>query len=324
MANTVTLTFAGETSSAEAAFGRVGGAARDMGKTVEQSGDSFDRASERADSLDTKAMGFRDTLTGIQDGALGVKQAASGDWGFETLLLLGFGLGDMASGMVNFLIPALKNTRIGILLTTAATKMWTIAQKALNVVMRLNPVGLGITAVFLLIAVIVAIATKTRWFQTIWRVAWAGIRTAASNTWNFIKRIPGWIGSAFRSVAGFITAPFRLAFAGIRSLWNSTLGGKGFSIPSWVPGIGGKGFTIPRLHAGGVIPGVRGEAVPFLGLAGERVLGPASSGGGGEQWIRLDMGELGAVLLEPIRREVARRGGSVTALGVKIRGGVVS
>lgn len=325
MPNQVTLTFAGDPAPLSKTFGQVGADAQKMGKDV---GDAYDNAAERSDQLDTRAMGFRDTLTGIQDGALGVKQAASGDWGFGTLLLLGTGIGDLASGMTNFLIPALKATKLGTLATAAATnvasfatKAFTMAQNLLKVAFLTSPIGWIVLGIAALVAVVVLIATKTTWFQTIWRNAWGWIKSAASNTWDFLKKIPGWIQSAFGKVAGFILSPYKAAFNGIARLWNSTVGGLSFTVPSWVPVIGGNGFSVPNIptfHSGGVIPGVVGTAVPFMGIAGERVSGIASRGGGGGTTTVTAGDELVRAMLERISDEVRARGGDPGALGIRV------
>jgi hypothetical protein len=320
--NTVTLTFAGDTQNVESSFDRVGSAARDMDSKVRESGGGFSKASEGFDTMDTRAMGFRDTLTGLQDGAKGVKQAAAGDWGFETLLLIGFGVGDLASGFVNFLIPALKSAKI--------------AQLGLNFAFLTSPITWIILGIMALIAVIVLIATKTDWFQRAWRnswnfiknaagAAWNWIKDKAGSLWNWLKELPGKLKTAFAKVGDFLMAPFRAAFNGIARAWNSTVGGMGFSAPDWVPHFGGRSFRIPEMrtfHAGGIIPGVRGQAVPFMGLAGERVLGPASSASSGAsgEWVRLD---LGPAVLEMVRREVQKRGGQASQLGVRVVGGTV-
>lgn len=323
MANQVTLTFAGDTQSVQRSFGEVSSGAKRMGADVE---DAYDRAAEKSDTLDTRAMGFRDTLTGIQDGALGVKQAASGDWGFETLLLLGFGIGDLASGMTNFLIPAFKSSRIGVLaqaaatnIATGATKAFTFAQNLLKIAFLTSPIGWIVLGIAALIAVVVLIATKTDWFQRLWRNAWGWIKSAASNTWDFLKKIPGWIGSAFGKVAGFISAPYKLAFNTIARAWNATVGRLSWTVPGWVPFIGGNTISVPRLptfHSGGIIPGARGTVVPFLGLAGERVSPMTSSGSGGT--LVVPDGPLVGMLVEAIAAEVRGRGGDPDQLGLKL------
>lgn len=69
---------------------------------------------------------------------------------------------------------------------------------------------------------------------------------------GFFRSVPGAIASAFSGLAGAISDPFRAAFSAIKRLWNRTVGGFGFSIPSWVPGLSGKSFHIPKMHGGGV------------------------------------------------------------------------
>lgn len=176
---------------------------------------------------------------------------------------------------------------------TFITKVHTAVMAALNVVMFANPAVLIAVAIVALVAVVVLIAKKTTWFQQIWSAAWGGIKAAMSAGWDLIKSVAGWIAdkfswvgtmvkayvgiwwtvistvfgrikdgaakmkdgivTVFSGIGDVITAPFRAAVDGIKSVWNSTLGGKGFHAPDWVPGIGGKGFTIPMLAAGGTV-----------------------------------------------------------------------
>lgn len=60
-----------------------------------------------------------------------------------------------------------------------ATKAWAAAQWLLNAAMTANPIGLIILAVVALIVIIVLIATKTTWFQDLWKVVWTAIKDAA-------------------------------------------------------------------------------------------------------------------------------------------------
>ena len=102
------------------------------------------------------------------------------------------------------------------------------------------------------------------------------------DVWEWLKRLPGMIGGAFKSIAEFITAPFRLAFNTIAKLWNSTIGSLSWTAPSWIPGIGGNSISAPRLptfHQGGVMPGAPGTEGLALLQAGETVT-PAGRGGG--------------------------------------------
>lgn len=337
--NNVTLTFAGDSTQLESAFDRVGSAARSMDRDVRESADGFDRVGQAADDVDTRAMGFRDTLTGVQDGMEGVKVAQDGI-GFEALLLMGFAIGDLASGLYNFLIPSLKAgvrwlraTRVGTLAVAAAqkvaavgSKIWAGAQWLLNAAMTANPVGLVVVAIGALVAAVVWIATKTTWFQDLWRAVWGRIGDPVKAGWAAVTRfssaalgwfqqLPGRIRSAFSSLVGIITWPFRTAFNSISRAWNSTVGRLSWTVPWWVPGLSGKSVSAPRLptfHTGGVVPGSPGAQVPIMALAGERVLPPGRSGGG-VVTITLDSAgaRLDDLLLEVLRHAITVRGGNV-------------
>lgn len=337
--NTVTLTFAGDSARLESAFDRVGTAARDMRSDVGAASDSFDNLAERSDTVDTRAMGFRDTLTGLQDGFAGLKQASSGDIGFESLLLLGFGIGDLASGMTNFLVPAtknavtwLKNTRAATIATEAAqraaalgSKVWAAAQWVLNAAMTANPIGLIIVAIGLLVAAVVWIATKTTWFQDLWKwtwskigdpvkKAWAWVKDTSAKTLDWFKGVPGMLRRAFSGLVDIITWPYRTAFNFIARAWNSTVGQLSWSVPGWVPGIGGNTVGAPKLptfHSGGVVPGAPGTEVLALLQAGETVT-PAGRGAGvAVIEVRGDGSKLGDALVDVLARAVRVRGGDV-------------
>jgi hypothetical protein len=294
--NTVTITLAGESKPAEDAFKRVGDAGDNMSKKVEASGEAFDRSTESADAAEQKAMGFRDTLTGIQDGAKGIKLAASGDWGFETLLLLGTGVGDLASGFANFLIPATKGMRT--------------AQLGLNTAFLTSPITWIILGILVLIGIIILISKKTDWFSQAWKVAWGWIKDAASNAWDFIKKIPGWIGTAFGKIADLITWPFRTAFNFIADAWNNTIGRLSFTFPGWIPGIGGNTISvpnIPKFHSGGTVPGAPGSEMLAMVQAGEKIR-PANSNGGDAVAVTVILD--GEVLMRAVGSAIQNNGGN--------------
>lgn len=199
-----------------------------------------------------------------------------------------------------------------------AIRIWIGVQTLLNIVMSLNPIGLIVIAVAALIAVIVVIATKTKFFQTVWQNSWKWIKNAASDTWDFIKKIPGWLGSAFSKIAGFITAPFRSAFNFVADAWNNTIGRLSWSVPGWVPGIGGDSISVPHLphfHSGGVVGGTPGSEQLAVLQAGERISPAVSSGG--DQPVVVQVTLDGDVLLEAIARRAQRRGGSPGVLGLR-------
>lgn len=200
------------------------------------------------------------------------------------------------------MITPLLTAVVGVVgLVTAAQWAWNAAQLA-------SPTTWIILAIVALVAIIVLIATKTTWFQTLWKKAWGGIKAAASATWDFLKNIPKWTGDAFAKVAGMISKPYRAAFNFISDAWNHTIGGLSWSVPGWVPVIGGNSITVPYLpkfHSGGTVPGVPGTEVPILAMGGETV----SSGGGGDMVhviLRIDSD----TLIEATAKGVRRRGGN--------------
>jgi hypothetical protein len=83
-------------------------------RVVDTLGDSkltggWGKLQEGFDVADTRAMGFRDTITGVQDtmtgfqGLLGDRKP--GQTFADSLLQVGMGVGDLASGFANFIVP---------------------------------------------------------------------------------------------------------------------------------------------------------------------------------------------------------------------------
>ena len=200
--NQVTLTFAGDSAQLEKSFENVGGAAKDMETKVGNSSkeigakleDGFDRGEQ-------KAMGFRDTLTGVQDTMGGVSDIAKGNL-FEGFLTLGAGVGDLASGFANLLVPAMSGavswlgkTRVGILAQAAASKVasgaakvWAGTQWLLNAALAANPIILVVLAIAALVAIVILIEKKTGFFSKSWHAIWEKIGDPVKAIWNWIKK----------------------------------------------------------------------------------------------------------------------------------------
>jgi len=320
--NTVTLDFAGDTAKLDKAFTNVGAGAAKMNTQVAESSHRIDDLGESTDRSATKAstamgafgaLGSGLTLMGVQGGA-------------ASAVLGGLGLGfDALSGVMDIATLALESNTVKTIAnkvaTTAAnlaTKLWTGAQWLLNAALDANPIGLVVIAITALIAIVVLIATKTHWFQDIWKAAWGGIKKVAADVWHFLTGLPGELGTAFKKLAGLISAPFRLEFNTIAWLWNHTVGRLSFHVPSWVPGIGGKGFDVPDLptfHQGGPAGGTRGSEFLAILQAGETVHRPGASSPGA---ITVYAGDsLTAAIMDALRKPIsARFGGDVTiALG---------
>lgn len=106
--------------------------------------------------------------------------------------------------------------------------------------------------------------------------------------WDFVKYIgeqlggiwTGFLGTlryVFGQVYDVITYPFRRAMDAIKWLWNTTVGGFGFTLPSWIPGgIGGKEFRIPKMAEGGI---VNRPTLAMIGEAGPEAVIPLGRSG---------------------------------------------
>lgn len=193
-------------------------------------------------------------------------------------------------------------SRVAQIAASAATKAWAATQWLLNAALTANPIGIVIALIVALVAGIIlayrnsetfrkivdaAGRVAVQAFKSVWNAVqtligfiqrhwplisniligpfkvWINIVTSSVNAViGIVKKIPGAMKSIFSGVANTISAPFRAAGSGIRSAWNSTVGGKGFTVPSWVPEIGGSSFHIPYLATGGIRGG--------FAIAGER------------------------------------------------------
>lgn len=335
MANQVMLTFAGDSSDLERSMDRVGGAARRMDT---EASSSFDRVGESADNLDTRAMGFRDTITGVQDTFRGLTDdsLSLGD----RLLMLGMGIGDLASGVANFGVQFAKQAASFVansarmvassIATTATVVAGWVAKGAAATVagvkmaaawlIGLGPVGLVIAAIGAIIAILALLGVD---FDDVKRIAgaawdwiWQKAEQAGAIIRNVFTGVRDWVGGVVSGIVGFFTGlPGRITsiFSGLgsavangfRSVWNNTIGGFGFTVPSWVPLVGGRDFRIPRLHTGGVVPGVPGQEVLTILQAGE-VVTPASRAAGAGSGPVINF--YGPVLANPrdVGREVTR------------------
>lgn len=314
MSNVVTLDLTGDSASLDDAIARATKQVQTFDQTtataatsIETSGTKMDRLGERADQLATRTGTLAGGIGALAGGMalLGVEAdstAAKVVGGLSVAIGTLSGVMDIVAIATQSKTVALVASKVAMVASSVATGVMTAAQWALNVAMSANPIGLIVAAVLILIGVIVLIATKTTWFQTAWRVAWEGIKIAAGAVKDFfvnvvweggIKKafdfigkgignvkdwfvsIPDKIGSAFKSIYGFITAPFRLAFNFVSDAWNNTIGKLSWTVPSWVPFIGGNTISAPRLpkfHDGGmVVGGPEGTEVPAILKVGERV-----------------------------------------------------
>lgn len=227
---------------------RAGGSLGDMSKRASESGKTtakgFDSAAEGADRAEQRAMGFRDVMTGVQDSMSGAALIAKGDL-FNGFLTLGMGVGDLASGFANLLIPALGAMKAGFignavatakatassvlhkaatLAGAAVTGVLTAAQWALNVALNANPIGLVILAIVAFIAIVVLAYNKSTTFRNIVNAVGTALRNGAVAVGQFVSKALGYVRDLPSKIGGFFSnASTILMDAGrriINGLWD--------------------------------------------------------------------------------------------------------
>src|SRR5690606_16081442 len=87
-------------------------------------------------------------------------------------------------------------------IAAAATRLWAIAQGIFNAVMRANPLMLIVTAIMLVVGAVILAYKRFDWFRNLVDRVWAGIQSAISTAWGFIKPIFDQIASILVTVVG--------------------------------------------------------------------------------------------------------------------------
>lgn len=130
-----------------------------------------------------------------------------------------------------------------------AFKVWktttegvTIAQKLLNTVMNMNPIGLVIAAIAALVAIFVVLWNKCDWFREFWIDLWDNIKEVAgvvwkaitdffTKAWAVIKQtwsvVADWFGKvwkgiskAFSKVGSYFKDRFTEAWRNVKNAWS--------------------------------------------------------------------------------------------------------
>jgi hypothetical protein len=152
----------------------------------------------------------------------------------DVAIALGVVLGSIAAILIGVYV-AQKLVAVGMAIGKAATIGWTAAQWLMNAAMDANPIGIIVLAIVALIAIIILIATKTTFFQDIWKNSVAVIGAAWNWLWNsvikpvgeFIGNAIGIIGSVVGKVFGAIGGVIKGAFDGVvgfvRSIFNTVI-----------------------------------------------------------------------------------------------------
>jgi phage-related protein len=313
---TVTLTLAGDESKLTDAFDKVGASSKQMadkvddaGRSMRETSDRFDSSIEAFDTVDTRAMGFRDTVTGVSDTLKGLNDDSLSLE--EKLLTLGMGIGDLASGFVNLLLPALRSMWTT-LTTSVIPAVWSFTSALLA-----NPITWVVLAIAGLIAIIVLLVTHWDKVKQVVGTVVGWIRDRWNGLMEWFSGIPDWFGRIFSGIGNAISGAFKGAINWVidrvnwlldRVNWlldqvNSASSLIGIPAIPHIP-------HIPRMHTGGKVPGSPGTEQLAILQAGEEVTSAGSSGAAN---ITINSGgsDLDDVLVEVLRASIQRQGGNV-------------
>lgn len=332
MSNEVEIIVKAVTDAAEKGFDSL---QKDVEKSATKAADAFskklepavDGATKKSREHVEKVAGATDTLatkTGTLTGGFGALAGSAGLVGlgaYSGQLQIAAMATDLVSGASDIATVAMEHLKLATLgqkiqtiastiaqkAAALASKAWAAAQWLLNAALTANPIGLVVVAIAALIAIVVVIAVKTRWFQTIWRDAWGAVKAVFNSVvgfirdrwglifgiltggiapaikfiidhWSsivrFVRGLPGKITAAARGMWDGIKEAFRGAVDWIIRGWN----GIEFKIP---------GFGIGPVHFGGFTLGL--PDIPELATGGIRG-GVVSVGEHGRELIDLPQG----------------------------------
>lgn len=125
----------------------------------------------------------------------------------QTIALIALYAKDTAAKVAN---------KVATLAVSAAQKTAAVAGKALNAVLRANPIGLVVTALTMLVAGFVAAYKNSETFRKIVDAAWEGIKTAAEWAWNFLKDY------VFEPIVAYYT-----------TMWEAAMTAKDWIVDAW-------------------------------------------------------------------------------------------
>lgn len=171
----------------------------------------------------------------------------------------------------------------------------------------MGPVGWVIAAIAAVIGVIVLIATKTTWFQSIWAAVWGWLKSATSAAVSGILAAIGWLGRLPGMVWGWIKS--MAAGAIVRFL----------SFVSWVRGLPGRVIGALKSLGGRLLLTAAMAVLRFRSAAVSKFLAVVSWVRGLPGRIRSALGNLGSLLVGAGRSVVTGLWNGIRSMGGWLR-----
>jgi phage-related minor tail protein len=200
-------------STAVSAMGKVAGAADRMSKTVSDS---------PAAALETFKR--QATVKLAEVGGVFVSFAMDNKGAFGPLI----GILGIVAGAILAVSVAQKIYATYTAIASAAQTIWNAEIWASTAALLANPMTWIVLAIIALIVVIVLIATKTTWFQTIWTTVWGAIVDATKATISGIGTALDWFASLPGKFAGWFGSAKDWAITKMVELvnWQAALPGR--------------------------------------------------------------------------------------------------
>jgi hypothetical protein len=153
------------------------------------------------------------------------------------------------------------------------TRLWAAAQALLNAAMRMNPLGLIITGITLLVGLIVLAYQRSATFRAIVDGAMRGVSAAIGWVVNAAKAVFNWVKANWPLLLAILTGPIGLAVLAIVRNWDNIkaavsavkdwIVGRWNDVMGFLGGLPGRISTVARQMWEGFKDAVRG-AINFL------------------------------------------------------------
>jgi hypothetical protein len=204
----VKVAFLADTSDLKRSLAQAEDAMNSAAAEAKSAGDridtAFDSTANSADTVASKGSQAAGALTGLGElagGPFGAAMAGAG------IAIQGAAdAGDLLNVVTDTSIGKLIAQKAALIATTVATNAAKVATLAFNLAMRLNPIGLVITAILALIIVIPQIAKH-----------WDVVTAAMKDAWNFIK-------NTFIKVFDALKSAATTSFTGIKNVVGDMIG----------------------------------------------------------------------------------------------------